>query len=67
MWLAGRGLKVGWLVALTLQAAWVTYGVVKREWGFVCGGAAYAVIHAVNYVKWCRRERERRAELAGEE
>lgn len=38
--------RVGWWVAIAVQALWVTYAIATRQWGFIVSAAAYTVAYA---------------------
>lgn len=46
--LAGRGLWWGWVVNLVAQAAWLAYGLLTGQGGFVVSACLYAAVYAHN-------------------
>jgi len=59
MWLAGRKVWWAWFVGLAGQTAWLAYGLVTHQLGFLVGAAAYSFVYARNASLWTH-ERERR-------
>jgi hypothetical protein len=41
-YLAGAGMRCGWLVLLGMQPIWIAYAIVTGQVGFVLGSVAYA-------------------------
>ena len=54
MWLAGRKIWWAWFVGIAGQAAWVTYGIVTNQAGFLVGSVACSAIYAKNAIQWTR-------------
>jgi hypothetical protein len=52
MWLSGRRLRVGWLVAIFTEALWIIYAVQTEQWGFIAGALLYMVVFARNWHLW---------------
>jgi hypothetical protein len=44
--LAATRPRAGWTLAIAVQALWVTYAVVTRQWGFIASAGAYAIAYA---------------------
>lgn len=38
--------KVGWWFNIAAQAAWVSYAIATRQWGFLASAMAYAIAYA---------------------
>ncbi|HZA71301.1 MAG TPA: hypothetical protein VE476_00150 [Propionibacteriaceae bacterium] len=53
--LAGRKLRVAWLVGISAQAGWVAYALLTGNFGFLISVAGFTVIYVRNYRAWNRR------------
>jgi hypothetical protein len=56
MWMCGRRMRVGWLVAIFTEMLWVAYAISTRQWGFIAGAALYMAVFARNWTLWGRNE-----------
>ena len=52
MWLAGRRLAVGWVVAVVNELLWIVYAVQTGQWGFIAGALVYIVVFTRNWLRW---------------
>lgn len=52
MILAGRRNRWGWALSIATQALWLTYAADTRQWGFIPGSAAYAIVYIRNFTAW---------------
>lgn len=52
MWLSGRRLRVGWLVAIFTEMLWIVYAAQTQQWGFIAGAVLYMVVFARNWFLW---------------
>jgi hypothetical protein len=57
LYLMSTGRAWPWLAACFAQSAWITYGFVTHQFGFVVSGCAYAVVQLVGWRKARRRTR----------
>lgn len=64
-WLVGDRRRVGYLVAIALQAVWLAYAVATEQWAFIASATVFAVVNTRNYRKWKRLD-EAEAEACGE-
>lgn len=44
--LAATRPRAGWCLAIAVQALWITYAIVTRQWGFIASALAYAFAYA---------------------
>lgn len=49
--LAGSGRRSGWALGLASQAAWVSYALATRQYGFILASVAYGSVYARNLAK----------------
>lgn len=56
IYLAGKKMKVGWLVGLLMQVLWIVYGVWTHQWGFIISAVAYGFVYAKNWWTWYTEE-----------
>jgi hypothetical protein len=52
MWLVGRNVALGWVVAILNETLWIVYGILSYQYGFILGGLIYIVVFYKNYRKW---------------
>lgn len=55
--------KVGWWFNIAAQAAWVTYAIATRQWGFLASALAYAGA----YVRLLRKAQRAAATTSNED
>lgn len=48
LWLAGSGRWWAWGLGILTECCWVAYAVATKQYGFIVGACAYAVVHARN-------------------
>lgn len=53
--LAGRKLRVAWVVGMVAQVGWVCFMLVTGNWGFLISIAGFTVIYIRNYRAWSRK------------
>lgn len=46
LFIAAKRPKAGWTFAICVQALWVAYALVTRQYGFLVSAAAYALVYA---------------------
>jgi hypothetical protein len=51
LWVAGRGRPSGWLVGFVAQPAWIVYGLLSGQPGFVPGCAVSAGVHLATFLR----------------
>jgi hypothetical protein len=51
LWLAGRGLRWGWLLGGSVQVPWIAYAVATSQLGFIPGCAVSAAVQAHSYLR----------------
>lgn len=56
LYLAGRKNLWGWAVGLAVQPAWITYGFVTDQGGFIASGLVYGAMYAKNLIWWWREK-----------
>jgi hypothetical protein len=49
--LAGAGVRCGWLILLGLQPVWIAYALVTGQYGFMLGSIAYAGAQVNGYLR----------------
>lgn len=52
LFVIGRGLWWGWLVALTNECLWVFFALATGQHGFLLGAFVYGIVNAFNAVRW---------------
>ena len=52
--LAGRKLRVAWLVGMVAQSGWVCFMLITGNWGFLISIVGFTVIYVRNYRAWGR-------------
>lgn len=52
MWLSGRRLRVGWLVAIFTEVVWIVYAIQTKQWGFIAGALLYITVFTRNWFLW---------------
>lgn len=58
LWLAGNHREIGWRIGIAVQAPWIAYAIVTRQWGFIVLAIGYGFVNARNLARW---QGERRA------
>lgn len=51
-WLAGKKMRIGWLINLGGEALWLTWSVLYHEYGFIASVVPFAAMYAWNWHKW---------------
>lgn len=65
IWLIGSGRRIGWMVGVGVQALWIAYAVVTRQWGFVLSALCYGFVNARGWRKWQPRQEQERCGHCG--
>lgn len=52
LWLAGKRMKVGWLIALANEALWLAYTIATAQWGFLIAIVVYSFVYLKNWNEW---------------
>lgn len=52
LFLAGKRMKIGWLVALSNEVLWLAYTIATAQWGFLIAISIYSFVYVQNYVRW---------------
>lgn len=64
LFVAGRRPTVGWALSLlVVQPAWLVYGIVSRQWGFLASVALYGSVFGRNW--WIARRKAEVPSAAG--
>lgn len=61
-WQVGNRQRVGFLLALGLQAGWIVYSVISKQWGFLVSSIIFAGMNVRNWRKWKRLDEAEEAE-----
>jgi nicotinamide riboside transporter PnuC len=65
--LAGRQLKVGWLIGAFAQVLWLVYALLTGQYGFILTAVAYAAVYLQNWWRWRRSEQAAKVQAARRE
>jgi len=58
IYFVGRKTIWGWLVLLLNECLWIIYALVTKQYGFILGATAYAVVYIKSYMLWHKEKNE---------
>ena len=61
LWLIGRRLWWGWLIAWGNECLWVAFALSTQQYGFILGAAIYGTINMANAIVWRKQYAEQKA------
>lgn len=56
LYLAGQKNVWGWAAGLAAQPAWMVYGYVSDQGGFIASGLIYGSVYLKNFIWWYREK-----------
>lgn len=63
LYLAGSKRKIGWVIGILVQALWIVYAIVSKQWGFIASALVYGAVNVRNWQRWRREERRQLEDL----
>ena len=51
-WLVGNKWRWCWYCGIAQEFAWIAYGALTRQWGFLVTALAFIVVYARNHLRW---------------
>jgi hypothetical protein len=55
LWLAGKRLRVAWVVGFVTSMLWVAFAFATGSWGFLVSGVIFAGVHVRNWILWSEK------------
>jgi hypothetical protein len=52
IYLQGKKLEIGWLLAVFAQVLWIAYAFASKQYGFIGAAIAYGSMFFLNWRRW---------------
>lgn len=52
LWLAGRRLRLAWVVGFVTSVLWGVFAVSTGSWGFLVSAVVFGFVHVRNWMLW---------------